>query len=277
MAQKGTLFLDEIGELSLPTQAKLLRVLEEREIMKVGSGELIRVDVRIIAATNRDLNALVDCGTFRLDLYYRLNTLIINVPPLRSRRSDIPLLIQEFLLHEGKEKMEMEPAVRAFLMDYPWKGNIRELRNCVEYMANLSDGPITADHLPDYIRETYESSRSSQALLHKRVGELTQYDREAITNILILLKRKPAGSARTPPGAFRRGALHDRIPPAGAFELFESERLRGLRPRKGRLLPVQIRRAAPLPAAAEVIDKTAASHVDVGGRRFIVTAVPAWR
>ena len=161
--------------------------------MKVGSGELIRVDVRIIAATNRDLNALVDCGTFRLDLYYRLNTLIINVPPLRSRRSDIPLLIQEFLLHEGKEKMEMEPAVRAFLMDYPWKGNIRELRNCVEYMANLSDGPITADHLPDYIRETYESSRSSQALLHKRVGELTQYDREAITNILILLKRKPAG------------------------------------------------------------------------------------
>ena len=193
MAQKGTLFLDEIGELSLPTQAKLLRVLEEREIMKVGSGELIRVDVRIIAATNRDLNALVDCGTFRLDLYYRLNTLIINVPPLRSRRSDIPLLIQEFLLHEGKEKMEMEPAVRAFLMDYPWKGNIRELRNCVEYMANLSDGPITADHLPDYIRETYESSRSSQALLHKRVGELTQYDREAITNILILLKRKPAG------------------------------------------------------------------------------------
>ena len=153
MAQKGTLFLDEIGELSLPTQAKLLRVLEEKEIMKVGSGELIGVDVRIIAATNRDLNALVESGEFRLDLYYRLNTLIIHVPPLRARRGDISVLIDEFLRQEHLDQVEFTPEARAFLMDYDWKGNIRELRNCVEYMANISDGRIGTEHLPDYILE----------------------------------------------------------------------------------------------------------------------------
>lgn len=193
MAQKGTLFLDEIGELSLPTQAKLLRVLEEKEIMKVGSGELIGVDVRIIAATNRNLNALVDSGEFRLDLYYRLNTLIINVPPLRARHSDISTLIRVFLRQEGLDKADFDPAVWDFLMGYEWKGNIRELRNCVEYMANIADGRMTAEHLPDYIRETYESSRSSRALLRGRAEELTQSDREAVVNVLALLKKKPLG------------------------------------------------------------------------------------
>ena len=191
MAQKGTLFLDEIGELSLPTQAKLLRVLEEKEIMKVGSGELIGVDVRIIAATNRDLNALVDAGEFRLDLYYRLNTLIINVPPLRDRRSDIPLLIRAFLQQERLDPVEFDPTVWRFLMDYNWKGNIRELRNCVEYMANISDGVITMEHLPDYMLSHPAGPRPEPSPL--AAGPWPGEDQGLVRDILLLLAEKPLG------------------------------------------------------------------------------------
>lgn len=193
MAQKGTLFLDEIGELSLPTQAKLLRVLEEKEIMKVGSGELIGVDVRIIAATNRNLNALVDAGEFRLDLYYRLNTLIINVPPLRARRSDIPTLIHAFLRQERLEQADFDPQVWEFLLAHEWKGNVRELRNCVEYMANIADGRITAEHLPDYLLEGYQSGRTAAAPLPGEVEGLNQADRESVARVLSLLRRRPLG------------------------------------------------------------------------------------
>ena len=191
MAQKGTLFLDEIGELSLPTQAKLLRVLEEKEIMKVGSGELIGVDVRIIAATNRDLNALVDAGEFRLDLYYRLNTLIINVPPLRDRRSDIPLLIRAFLQQERLDPVEFDPTVWRFLMDYNWKGNIRELRNCVEYMANISDGIITMEHLPDYMLSHPAGPQPEPSPL--AAGPWPGEDQGLVRDILLLLAEKPLG------------------------------------------------------------------------------------
>ncbi|MDL2327562.1 sigma 54-interacting transcriptional regulator [Ruminococcaceae bacterium OttesenSCG-928-A11] len=193
MAHKGTLFLDEIGELSLPTQAKLLRVLEEKEIMKVGGGEIISVDVRIIAATNRDLNALMDSGDFRLDLYYRLNTLIINVPPLRQRRDDIPLLAQAFLRDEGAGQARVDPAVWAFFMRYQWKGNVRELRNCVEYMASIADGPITPDHLPDYIHEDYRRLTGAQARAGERAARLGSSDRQAVRDILVLLKQQPMG------------------------------------------------------------------------------------
>lgn len=193
MAHKGTLFLDEIGELSLPTQAKLLRVLEEKEVMKVGSGELTAVDVRIIAATNRDLNALVDEGTFRLDLYYRLNTLTINVPPLRERRSDIPLLIREFSQQEHKEHIQLDPPLQEFFMRYDWKGNIRELRNCVEYMVHIADGPIGERHLPDYIRAKYRQSSAARELAEDRLNMLSVAEREAVADVLSLLKRKRMG------------------------------------------------------------------------------------
>ena len=191
MAQKGTLFLDEIGELSLPTQAKLLRVLEEKEIMRVGSVELIGVDVRIIAATNRNLNALVDAGEFRLDLYYRLNTLIINVPPLRARRGDIPVLMEEFLRQEHLDHVRFDPEAWSFLLDYDWKGNIRELRNCVEYMANISDGYVTMSHLPDYILEGQTETPARPPAPAEPAWE--PEDRELTLRILTLLAQRPLG------------------------------------------------------------------------------------
>ena len=192
LAHKGTLFLDEIGELSLPTQAKLLRVLEEKEVMKIGSGELTAVDVRIIAATNRDLNALVDSGDFRLDLYYRLNTLTIHVPPLRERRGDIPGLVEAFLRQE-KLSVTFSPEVWEFLMGYQWRGNIRELRNCVEYMGNIADGLVTELHLPDYMRQAYDLRRRTGARWRSETTLMSDSDRESALNVLALLKRRPAG------------------------------------------------------------------------------------
>lgn len=192
MAQKGTLFLDEIGELSLPTQAKLLRALEEKEIMKVGSGELIEVDVRIIAATNRDLNALVDSGRFRLDLYYRLNTLIINVPPLRQRQGDVWELAQEFLRREAPDGVFFTRPIQDFLMRYEWKGNVRELRNCIEYMAHISDGPITPEHLPDYLLDAFGTAPLTTT---PQWGPppLSDTERKETLSLLSLLHRRPMG------------------------------------------------------------------------------------
>nr|WP_312576534.1 sigma 54-interacting transcriptional regulator [Sedimentibacter sp.] len=153
MAHKGTLFLDEIGDINRETQAKLLRVLEEKEIMRLGSEEIISIDVRVIAATNRNLKELVKSGDFRLDLYYRLNTLIINIPPIRKRTNDIPLLIKFFLYNENFSNTTIEHEVMKFLTNFSWLGNIRELRNCIEYMANISNGHIRMEHLPEYILE----------------------------------------------------------------------------------------------------------------------------
>ncbi len=193
LAHKGTLFLDEIGELPLPIQAKLLRVLEEKEVMRVGSRELTSVDVRIIAATNRDLNALVNEKAFRLDLYYRLNTLTINVPPLRERRADILPLIQEFLRQEHKEHAEIDLSVQNFLTRYAWRGNIRELRNCVEYMVHIADGPIGEQHLPDYIRAEYQQAIEGREWAEESLYMLSHSDRQATADVLSLLKRKPMG------------------------------------------------------------------------------------
>lgn len=193
LAQKGSIFLDEIGELSLPTQAKLLRVLEEKEIMRVGSGTVTGVDVRILAATNRDLEALVEKGEFRLDLYYRLNTLIINVPPLREHRSDIPALIREFLRQERLSDCQFDPAVWDFLLRYEWKGNIRELRNCVEYMANIAGGYVTSEHLPDYILHRYAAAHEEESRRPEEGPDLAPGDRDATRCILQLLRRHPAG------------------------------------------------------------------------------------
>jgi len=193
MAQKGTLFLDEIGELSRSTQAKLLRVLEEKEIMRVGSDRLISVDVRIIAATNRNLKAMVDGGKFRLDLFFRLNTLIINIPPLRSRHSDIALLINEFLLRENQEEIQFDPKVWNFLLNYQWTGNIRELKNCIEYAANISDGYISAEYLPDYILEEYNTTVHMHSYIKNTVENINKRDEESLIAILALLKYQPMG------------------------------------------------------------------------------------
>ena len=146
LADKGTIFLDEIGELSLDVQVKLLRVLQEQEIQRVGSGEVIKVDVRIIAATNRDLKQMVDEGKFRMDLFYRLNVFPLTVPPLRERKSDIPLLLAKFLSRLskklGKPLKGISEVSMELLMDYDWPGNIRELQNVIERSAILARSDI---------------------------------------------------------------------------------------------------------------------------------------
>ncbi len=146
LADKGTIFLDEVGELSLEVQVKLLRVLQEQEIQRVGSGEVIKVDVRIIAATNRDLKQMVEEGTFRMDLFYRLNVFPLTVPPLRDRKSDIPLLLAKFIDNLskklGKSLKGISGVSMALMMDYHWPGNIRELQNVIERSAILSKSEI---------------------------------------------------------------------------------------------------------------------------------------
>jgi PAS domain S-box-containing protein len=136
LAEGGTIFLDEVGELSLDTQAALLRVLQEREIERVGGTQSIRVDVRVVAATNRDLNAAVASGAFREDLYYRLNVFPLEVPPLRARRADIPLLVEYFIdrygRKAGKNIRSVDKKTLQLLQSYPWPGNIRELQNVIE-------------------------------------------------------------------------------------------------------------------------------------------------
>lgn len=157
LANHGTLFLDEIGEMPLATQTKLLRVLESREFMRVGGETPIRVDVRVIAATNTDLRHAVELGEFRRDLYYRLNVLHIELPPLRERRADIPLLIDRFMRIASREhdrpRPIISPEAMRLLMEYDWPGNIRELRNLIESMVVLSGGQvIRPEDIPVEIR-----------------------------------------------------------------------------------------------------------------------------
>ncbi|MGH7483344.1 MAG: sigma-54 interaction domain-containing protein [Longimicrobiales bacterium] len=157
LADHGTLFLDEIGEMALATQTKLLRVLEDHRFMRVGGEEPIDVDVRVIAATNRDLRQLVEFGDFRRDLYYRLNVLNIRLPPLRERKADIPLLLESFLRQfaeaHARERVALSPEALAVLEAYAWPGNVRELRNLIESMVVLAPGTIVRrEDLPEYIR-----------------------------------------------------------------------------------------------------------------------------
>ena len=157
LSSGGTIFLDEIGEMSPPLQVKLLRVLQEREIRPVGADRSVKVDVRVVAATNRDLAAEVEKGRFREDLYYRLQVIPILLPPLRERRSDIPVLVQHFLdkynaKHEGRRCTIADDAM-VHLWEYDWPGNVRELENLVERLVVLSeDGLVQVDHLPPNIR-----------------------------------------------------------------------------------------------------------------------------
>jgi two-component system response regulator AtoC len=160
LAHKGTLFIDEVASMSLPLQSKLLRALQEREVERVGDAKPMKVDIRVIVATNTDLRQLVKAGTFREDLYYRLNVIPVQLPPLRERREDIPLLAQHFIkkacLQNGLPPKTMaQDAVRA-LMAYDWPGNVRQLENAVEYAAAMSgaSGDVRVEALPPDVRAT---------------------------------------------------------------------------------------------------------------------------
>ncbi|EQF23133.1 AAA domain family protein [Clostridioides difficile CD160] len=154
LANEGVIFLDEMGDLSMPLQAKLLRVLQERKFARIGSNKLIDLDIRVIAATNKNLLKLVNEGKFRDDLYYRLNVIPINLPPLRERKDDIEAIMMKFAskysLELGIQLNKIEKNVMNMLINYNWPGNIRELENAVEYMMNLvgDDGIIYKDMLP---------------------------------------------------------------------------------------------------------------------------------
>ncbi|HEY8020818.1 MAG TPA: sigma 54-interacting transcriptional regulator, partial [Thermoanaerobaculia bacterium] len=154
----GSIFFDEIGNIPLDTQSKLLRVIQEKEFMRLGGVETIKADVRIIAATNADLEGTVQQGLFREDLYYRLNVITIHLPPLRKRSEDIPLLAQHFLVDYARENekpvMEISPRAMELLLDYHWPGNVRELENVVERAVVLSTGSVlSVELLPNAVRQ----------------------------------------------------------------------------------------------------------------------------
>jgi two-component system nitrogen regulation response regulator NtrX len=161
LAHEGTLFLDEIGDMSLKTQAKVLRILQERKFERVGGNRTIEVDVRVIAATNKDLDEEIGRGNFREDLYYRLNVLPFHVPPLRERTEDIPLLASHFLEYfcgkESRENKRMTVNAMEALQNYPWPGNVRELKNIIERLVIMTpQQEITEQQLPAVIRTRHE-------------------------------------------------------------------------------------------------------------------------
>jgi two-component system response regulator AtoC len=173
IAQGGTLFLDEIGEIPPKTQVDLLRVLEQHEVRHLGGEQLIPIDVRLLTATNSDLDSQVAEGKFRADLYYRLNVVPIRVPPLRERRDDVPLLVQHFLTcaqdRHHKESKEVAGAAMRVLCEYSWPGNVRQLRNCMERLVVTVDGPTI--HAEDLPQELLVVPREGTATLESVVAE----------------------------------------------------------------------------------------------------------
>lgn len=198
LADGGTIFLDEIGDLSASTQIKLLRVLQEKEFERVGGTESIKVDVRLIAATNRDIEAMMENGSFRLDLFYRLNVFPIYIPPLRERKADIPLLADYFaekysnLSHKDVKRIST-PAID-MLMAYHWPGNVRELENCIERAVLLSqDGVIHGHHLPP----TLQTAEASGTVFRGNLKEaLENFEREIVQDALKSSRGNMARAAR---------------------------------------------------------------------------------
>jgi two-component system, NtrC family, response regulator AtoC len=181
IANKGTIFLDEIGEMTMGTQTKLLRILQEHEFERIGSNTAIKVDIRVIAATNRNLAEWVDKGKFREDLYYRLNVVHIHMPPLRERKEDIPALVEHFLVKYRYEPGAIPTTITEdalqHLIEYDWPGNVRELENAIERAVVLSRGaPITPDHL--MFRDRREAL--DRARLAERRSRLEEEDEELL-------------------------------------------------------------------------------------------------
>jgi DNA-binding NtrC family response regulator len=184
-ASSGTIFLDEIGELPLEMQAKLLRVLQEKEVRPVGSNDRVKVDVRVIAATNRDLEAAYREGTFRKDLYFRLNVVAVHIPPLRERKADIPALVHWFLNKFAPDQtIQVTHAAMRDLLEYEWPGNVRELENCVERAVALgSQNTIDIHDLPPAIRRLSEDSPAVIEPAQMNSTDLEELERETILRV----------------------------------------------------------------------------------------------
>jgi Nif-specific regulatory protein len=198
LAHGGTLFLDEVGELSLATQVKLLRVLQEREFERLGGTAPIKVNVRLVAATNKDLEAAVREGTFREDLYYRLNVYSIYLPPLRERKTDIPLLADHFTAKhataQSKDVRRIATSAIDMLMSYHWPGNVRELENCLEHAVLVCEaGVIHAHHLPP----TLQTAEVSGTLPRRSLTEaVAAYEKDLILDALKSARGNKAKAAR---------------------------------------------------------------------------------
>jgi transcriptional regulator with PAS, ATPase and Fis domain len=186
IADGGTVFLDEVAELPVDLQAKLLRAIQEKEIRPVGSTRRIPIHVRILAATNRELDTLVEQGIFRKDLYFRLNVLALRLPPLRERKQDIPLLVGHFLERQsrldGVERTLSDDALKR-LMNYDWPGNVRELENCLERASAMSSGPLI--HLADLPTGLQDSGlRPLAAAGLPRIVPIAEMERQAILSTI---------------------------------------------------------------------------------------------
>lgn len=192
-AEGGTLLLDEIGEMPLPLQAKLLRVLQEGEARRVGEARARPVDVRVLSATHRDLKALVASGRFREDLFYRLRVFALNVPPLRERRDDIVPLARMFAARLGVAELKLAARTRALLEKYGWPGNVRELGNVVEHAVAFARGrPIELEHLPDDLASTPLSPAPGE----QRLKSLDAVEREHIARVLACCSNNQEQAAR---------------------------------------------------------------------------------
>jgi len=198
MAEGGTLFLDEIGDLNLSTQVKLLRVLQEREFERLGGTETVKANVRLIAATNKDLEKAIGEGTFREDLYYRLNVFAIFVPPLRERKPDVLLLADYFLekyaLEHGKNIKRISTPAIDMLMSYHWPGNVRELENTLERAVLVCDGNVVHGH---HLPPTLQTAEASGTVMSASLAEAVQaYEKDLIQDALKTTRGNCAKAAR---------------------------------------------------------------------------------
>ncbi|MCT4620644.1 MAG: sigma 54-interacting transcriptional regulator [Marinisporobacter sp.] len=191
LAHTGTIFLDEIGDIPINVQVKLLRVLQEKEVMRIGGTNIIPIDVRVIAATNQNLKLLMEKGTFRMDLYYRLNVFSLHLLPLRERKEDINLLIKDLLFELGFHNRKIDTEAMEVLLNYSWNGNVRELRNCIEYMVYMGGELLTKKDLPEDIKNTI----NKKIVLKEKslFPELSYKEEQIAVFILELLKRKNCG------------------------------------------------------------------------------------
>ncbi|MEK6303964.1 MAG: sigma-54 dependent transcriptional regulator [Acidobacteriota bacterium] len=189
IADRGTLFLDEIGDLNISMQAKILRALQEREIMRVGATKTTKVDVRVIAATNRDLEAMVKDGRFREDLYYRLNIIPITIPPLRNRRDDIPTLVDFFIAKHSttanRQIRGLTASARNLIMTYSWPGNVRQLESAIERAILLCEGnEIEAEDLPVELRQEGTAAGAADFKLPPEGISFEDVERSLITQAM---------------------------------------------------------------------------------------------